>query len=361
MKKIAIVIADLVLGGGQRSALNLASALSKNHDVTVIVFQDKFRQYKVPCKLVNLGCPDQHFIFLKAYNVLKRTWRLRKDFKANNYDCIFSFMESANFPTALAASKALLSVHCNPHELNRYESLLLRLTYPFARNIIAVSEDVATILRNDFGMKKVKRIYNLVSFNDIQQQAEEESYTINRNRPYMVALGRLTEVKRLDLLIDAYANSKMKTECDLLLIGEGEMRGSLESQIQALSLESKVILTGAQENPFKYLKDAELLALSSRTEAFPMVLIEALVLSCPVVATDCPTGPREIVIDGENGLLVENGNQQALTEALDRLYFDKELLANCRKYAFDSVQHLSDERVVKEWLALDDKHKKTGN
>lgn len=353
MKKIAIVIADLVLGGGQRSALNLASALSKNHDVTVIVFQDEFRQYKVPCKLVNLDCPDQDSIFLKAYNVLKRTWLLRQNFKANNYDYIFSFMESANFPTALAASKSLLSVHCNPHELNRYESFLLRLTYPFASHIIAVSEDVATILRNDFGMKKVKRIYNLVSFNDIQQQAVDGNYA--HNRPYIIALGRLTEVKRLDLLIDAYANSEMKNECDLLLIGEGEMREPLESQIKALSLEGQVILTGAQENPFKYLKSAELLALSSRTEAFPMVLIESLVLSCPVIATDCPTGPREIVIDGKNGLLVENDNQEAFTEALDRLYFDKELLADCRKFSFDSIQHLSDELVVKEWLALDDK------
>ena len=350
MKKIAIVIADLVLGGGQRSALNLASALSKDHDVTVLVFQDNFRQYNVPCKLVNLNCPDQGSIFLKAFNVLKRAWLLRRDFKANNYDHIFGFMESANFPTALAAPKALLSVHCNPHELNKYEALLLRATYPRAKHIIAVSEDVATILRSDFGMRRVTRIYNLVSFADIKRQAIE-SYT--HPRPYIVALGRLTEVKRLDLLIDAYAHSNMQNECDLLLIGEGEMRESIESQIKSLSLNNKVILTGLQQNPFKYLRNAQLLALSSRTEAFPMVLIESLVLSCPVVATDCPTGPREIVIDGKNGLLVENDNQQALTEALDRLYFDKELLASCREFAFDSVQHLSDERVMKQWLNLD--------
>lgn len=354
MKKIAIVIADLVLGGGQRSALNLASALSKGHDVTVIVFQDNSRHYQVPCKLVNLDCPDQSSVLLKAYNVFKRTRKLKCNFKENDYDYIFGFMESANFPTALAEPKALLSVHCNPHELNKYESLLLRLTYPLASQIIAVSEDVATILRNDFGLKNVVRIYNLVSFNDIQQQAKEE---YSHNRPYVVALGRLTEVKRLDLLIDAYANSDMQNECDLLLIGEGEMRESLEAQIKALSLEDKVVLTGPQANPFKYLKNAELLALSSRTEAFPMVLIEALVLSCPVVATDCPTGPREIVIEGENGLLVESGNQQALTAALDRLYFDKALSASCRESAFESVQHLSDDRVVKEWLLADHKGK----
>lgn len=83
-----------------------------------------------------------------------------------------------------------------------------------------------------------------------------------------------------------------------------------------------------------------------------MVLIESLVLSCPVIATDCPTGPREIVIDGENGLLVENENQQQLTEAMDKLYFDKALLSKCRGNALSTVQHLSAEKVVKQWLAL---------
>ena len=358
MKKVAIVIADLELGGGQRSALNLANALSRDHDVTVLVFQDEFRQYDVPCKLVNLNCPDQTSVPIKAYNVLKRTWRLWRNFKENNYDHIFGFMESANFPTALAAPKALLSVHCNPHELNRYETILLRLTYPRASHIIAVSEDVATILRNDFGMSNVERIYNLVSFDEIQEQAAD-SY--HHHKPFIVALGRLTEVKRLDLLIDAYAHSNMQEECDLLIIGEGDMRPALEAQITDLGLKDQVILTGSQANPFRYLKQAELLVLSSRTEAFPMVLIESLVLSCPVIATDCPTGPREIVIDGENGLLVDNGNQEALTEALDRLYFDKALLQHCRDSAFDSIQHLSDEKVVKQWLSLENRHKKASD
>ena len=121
MKKIAIVIADLVLGGGQRSALNLASALSKDHDVTVIVFQDGSSHYKVPCKLLNLNCPDQKSTLFKAYNVFKRTWRLRRNFKANDYDHIFGFMESANFPTALAAPMPEVSVRpaCNGGDQNQ--------------------------------------------------------------------------------------------------------------------------------------------------------------------------------------------------------------------------------------------------
>ena len=349
MKKIAIVISDLVLGGGQRSALNLASALSKDHDVSVIVFQDHHRQYSVPCRVVSIECPDKQSILGKAFNILKRTWRLKQHFNDENYDFIFGFMESANFVTALASKEAILSVHCNPHELNQYEATLMRLTYPRAKHIVAVSEDVATFLRDDFNMKSVSRIYNLVSFDDVQEQGQA---IYQHDRPYIVALGRLNEVKRLDLLIDAYAASKLKDKCDLLLIGEGEKRLELEQQIKKLSLQNKVKLTGVQANPFEYLAAAQFLVLSSRTEAFPMVLIEALVLSCPVVATDCPTGPREIVVDGENGLLVDNGNQLALTEAMDRMFEDEELLKHCKANALTSIQHLSAEHVVKEWLAL---------
>ena len=349
MKKIAIVIADLALGGGQRSALNLASVLSKQHDVTILVFQDNHRQYPAPCPVINIDCPDQSNLLTKALNIVKRTARLKQQFKTQKYDYIFSFMESANFPTALAAPKSILSVHCNPHELGAYERLLMRLTYPRAQRVVAVSEDVATILRDCFNMKKVSRIYNLVDFDEIQQQGNEP---YQHQRPYIVALGRLAEVKQLDLLISAYAKSSLQVHCDLLLIGEGEARASLEQQIRGLSLSDKVILTGAKSNPFRYLKQAKFLVLSSRTEAFPMVLIESLALSCPVLATDCPTGPREIIRQEENGLLVESGNQAALTEAMDRLYFDTQLMAHCRSQALSSVQHLSADYVVKEWLEL---------
>jgi len=238
MKKSAIVIADIQLGGGQRSALNLANALSKDHEVTLIVFHTVDQQYEVPYRLVNIECPDKFNVVGKAYNVLKRAYKLRRHFQAEQYDYIFGFMETANFPTAIASSKSILSVHCNPHEL-----------------------------------------------------------------------------------------------------------------------EEKVTLTGSQANPFTYLKGAEFLVLSSRTEAFPMVLIESLVLSCPVVATDCPTGPREIVIENENGLLVENQNADALSAAMDRLYSDKQLLAHCRGNALSSVQHLAADKVVKEWLAVDTQNK----
>jgi len=317
MKKIAIVIADLDLGGGQRVAINLANALAKNNHVSIVIFQDDEIHYEAPGEVIHLDCPQVSNVFGKVINVFKRARKLKALIETEKFDHVYGFMETANFPTAMVFKDAALSVHCNPRELSFFESTLLKLTYHRVKNVIAVSEDVASILRNDFGLKNVSRIYNPVDVEDVVSHVKEP---YQHPKPYIVALGRFHEVKRYDLLIDAYAQSKMKDECDLVIVGDGELRSSLENQVNSLQLHDKVHFMGTQSNPFPYLAGAKFLTLSSRTEAFPMVLIEALALQCPVVATDCPTGPREIVNHDENGLLVENENVEAFSEAIDTLY-----------------------------------------
>lgn len=349
MKKIAIVIADLELGGGQRVAINLANALAKNNEVTLVTFKDAETHYKVPGKLVYLNCEEQSNLVGRVYNVFKRAYKLRALIKKEQYDHVYGFMETANFPTAMTFSNAALSVHCNPREYSFFEKLLVKLTYSRVKNIIAVSEDVADILRSDYGLKNVSRIYNPVDVEDVVAQVDEP---YKHPKPYIVALGRFHEVKRYDLLINAFANSKMKQDCDLVIVGDGELRPELEAQVEKLNLQEKVHFVGTQSNPFPYLAGAKFITLSSRTEAFPMVLIEALALQCPVVATDCPTGPREIVKDGVNGLLVENENTEAFSKAIDQLYYDDELRDTFKNNAIASIQHLSGETIAKEWLAL---------
>jgi len=349
MKKIAIVIADLELGGGQRVAINLANALAKNNQVTLVIFKNDDIHYKTPGKLVDLNCPEKAGLIGKAINVFKRANKLRKLIKQEQFDCVYSFMETANFPTAMVFKNAALSVHCNPKEYSFFESLLVKMTYSRVKNIIAVSEDVANILRADYSLTNVSRIYNPVDVDDINAQVDKP---YQHPKPYIVALGRFHEVKRYDLLIDAYAKSKMSVDCDLIIVGDGELRSELETQVKTLELKDKVHFAGTQSNPFPYLAGAKFLALSSRTEAFPMVLIEALAIQCPIVATDCPTGPREIVHHGENGLLVENENSQAFSEALDKLFYDAALLKTFRNNAIPSIQHLTGEVIAKEWLAL---------
>ncbi|MEH6456798.1 MAG: glycosyltransferase [Cocleimonas sp.] len=349
MKKIAIVVADLDLGGGQRVAINLANALAKTNQVSLVIFQDNEIHYEVPGDLINLDCPQVPSLLGKVRNVFKRAKKLKQLFEKEKFDHVYSFMETANFPTAIVFKDAALSVHCNPRELSFFESLLVRMTYSRVKNVIAVSEDVASILRSDYGLKNVSRIYNPVDVEDLNAQIDK---AFEHPKPYIVALGRFHEVKRYDLLIEAYSNSKMKADCDLIIVGDGDLRDSLENQVNLLRLHEKIHFVGTQSNPFPYLVGAQFLTLSSRTEAFPMVLIEALALECPIVATDCPTGPREIVRHNENGLLVENENVTAFSDALDTLYYDDVLRHRFKKNAVPSIKHLSGEVIAAEWLLL---------
>ena len=349
MKKIAIVIADLDLGGGQRVAINLANALAKNNQVTIVIFQDDEIHYQAPDDVINLNCPQASGLLGKVLNVFKRAKKLKQHIEKEQYDHVYGFMETANFPTAMVFKDAALSVHCNPRELSFFESFLVRLTYSRVKNVIAVSEDVASILRKDYGLKNVSRIYNPVDVEDVTALVKKP---YEHSKPYIVALGRFHEVKRYDMLIDAYAKSNMSQDCDLIIVGDGELRSSLENQVNALCLHDSVHFAGTQSNPFPYLAGAKFLTLSSRTEAFPMVLIEALALECPIVATDCPTGPREIVKHNENGLLVENENVDAFSEAIDQLYYDDVLRCRFKKNAIASIKHLSGAVIAAEWLNL---------
>jgi glycosyltransferase involved in cell wall biosynthesis len=350
MKKIALVIADLDLGGGQRVAINLADAFSKQYQVDLIIFNDANIHYQPSANLVPLHCPEKRSLLGKIYTVFKRAITLHLHFKQQQYEHIFSFMETANFPVAMASRKSVLSVHCNPRKLlSFFEKCLVHLTYHRAKRIVAVSDEVAEILREDYNLKRVSRIYNSVDIDTIRQQASPH---FQHKGPYIVALGRLNEVKRFDLLIDSYAKSNAQQWCDLIIIGDGEMRDALKQQITALKLTDKIQLVGRQRNPYPYLAGAQFLVLSSRTEAFPMVLVEALANKCPVIATDCPTGPGEIITQGKNGLLVKNENIAAMTTAIDQLYFDKTLQNTLRNNAIDSILHLSSAKIIKEWLKI---------
>lgn len=116
--------------------------------------------------------------------------------------------------------------------------------------MIAVSEDVASTLRSDYGLKNVSRIYNPVDVEDVNAQVDKP---FEHPKPYIVALGRFHEVKRYDLLIDAYSKSRMQDDCDLIIVGDGELRGKLENQVIALRLYGKIHFAGTQSNLFHIL------------------------------------------------------------------------------------------------------------
>lgn len=223
---------------------------------------------------------------------------------------------------------------------------LMRTLYRKADGVIANSfgtaEDIAGV--TGLAPERIEVIYNPVATAEISAKAQEPSphpWLVCKEVPVVLAVGRLTELKGFHTLIRAVALLKRRVECRLIILGEGEQRAELERSISQLGLERSVDLPGFVSNPFSYVKQADVFVLSSLWEGFGMVIAEALSVGTPVVATDCPSGPAEILERGRHGRLVPVGDPEAMALAIEKTINhppDRELL-KARAEAF-SVEHI---------------------
>jgi len=198
---------------------------------------------------------------------------------------------------------------------------LLRRTYPNADHIIAVSHGVADDLRTLVRLppELVTTVYNPVVDSELAKKADapiDHAWFKPGAPPVIIAVGRLTEQKDFSTLLQAFAQVRAQRQARLLLLGEGEMRPKLEARARELGVDRDVSLPGFRSNPFAYMARAAVFVLSSAYEGLPGVLIQALACGCPVVSTDCPSGPAEILENGQYGRLVPVGDPAAMAQAI---------------------------------------------
>jgi glycosyltransferase involved in cell wall biosynthesis len=200
-------------------------------------------------------------------------------------------------------------------------SSLARSCYPWADGVIAVSEGVAGDIAHFARIQRdrIHTLYNPVVTPDLLDRAREpirHPWFVSQTAPVILGAGRLNSAKGFDNLIQAFAELRQRREAKLMILGEGEKRAELEALSRNLKLEKDVSLPGFVPNPFAYMARASLFVLSSKCEGLPGVLIQAMACGCPVVSTDCPSGPYEILEGGRFGSLVEVGNVAALARAM---------------------------------------------
>ncbi len=204
---------------------------------------------------------------------------------------------------------------------NAVDRFLQRRIYPWADEILAVSNGVADDLAAHISLprERVRTIYNPVVTPDLQRLADEpllHPWFAPHHPPLILAVGRLDVLKDFGTLIRAFAHIAAESPARLLILGEGNQRPVLEALVAELNLNDRVSMPGFVENPFSYMKNADVFVLSSISEGLPAALIQALACGCPVVSTDCPHGPREALEDGKRGKLVPVGDSQALAQAI---------------------------------------------
>ncbi len=204
--------------------------------------------------------------------------------------------------------------------LKQIYEVLCRLLYPRAQHIVAVSNAVAQDTTTYFKIKKpIKVIYNPVVTPSLYSKSTDEavhSFYQDKTAPVLLAIGRLTTQKDFGTLLRAFAEVRKRTPAKLLILGDGEDRGMLETLANDLGITPDLSMPGFVDNPYPYIKQADALVSSSAWEGLPTVLIEALALGTPVVASDCPGGSSEILEGGKYGQLVEMKNSTALANAI---------------------------------------------
>lgn len=326
--RIMLVLPSLGLGGGERVLLQLAR-----------LFVEAGRQVHVVALLgggpLRALVPERATLHeLVAASAAPKgpalAWRafpkLATLMHTVRPDAVLSTMTGTNLLVTLAhrcsrcgarlflrEASSLVNVH------SALKRQAMRWLYRRADGLIAVSAGVAKDLR-ELGLaeEKIRVIHNPVDADRLRHLASVGPPLAGGDgAPYVVSLGRLTKAKDYPTLLYAYAKTALRNTHRLAIIGEGEQRASLEGLVRELGLTGRVLLPGAMDNPYRVLADAAVHVLSSRWEGYPNVLLEALALGVPIVATDCPFGPKEILDGGRFGRLVPVGDPSALARALD--------------------------------------------
>jgi len=360
--KITLVISTLSCGGAERVLVSLAKGfIDSRHDVTVVTLSNKdtdFYQLPPECSRLALGIMGESTgLFEAVRSNTKRVAVIRKAIQSTAPDIVISFLRITNITTILA----LLGTKCplivtehNDIRVFSYGTLwetLRRLTYPFCSLVVSVSKGV------DDGFATLPKSKRAVIYNPILVRDDgvndELPTEVDPNKNWLVSMGRLTEQKGFDLLLQAFHEIASKyPNWQLLILGKGELREPLEQMKDDFGLSGQVVFTGALSNPFSVLKSAKLFVMASRNEGFPMAHGEALACGLPVIATDCPSGPSEMIRNNIDGLLVPNQDVTALVAAMESLMSDEPKRQNLAAKAPEVLGRFGLEAIVAEWETL---------
>lgn len=363
---VLFLINDLIMGGAERSLVNLVNHLHHVRPAVVVLgpaddllgeLNPELHVFSLDGRAPGLvpmsrqapvsgmlhkrrGRPRGQMVF-ELPGLLQKALRLARLARDTDSRVVSTFLNRSHTIALLAKFLFARRLHVviNVHEmLSRHLELhfspiecrlmraFIRHGFQRARRIIAVSDGVRDDLMRHFSIpaERITVVPNPIDLRRIRTASEEvvEELDAGATSPLVVGVGRLVKLKGFDVLIRAFARLPKELHARLLIIGEGEERSALARLVSELKMDGRVELMGTRVNPWKYMARADVIALSSRTEAFPNVIGEALALSVPIVATRCSEGVAEYLDGGRCGLLVPSDDVAALAAALERVLRD---------------------------------------
>ncbi|WP_412972335.1 glycosyltransferase [Glaciecola sp. MF2-115] len=355
--KVLFLHKCFVKGGGiERVHQNLAFALSEQSVESSFFILDGFNKSEEGFTLLQRQHKAQRAP--KKANLICKLNSLFESVKSQNITAIISATETANISAFICKLRfphvqIVYTRHCafdvSDQRLPPFAIKLLYSLYLLNGNVVAVSNSLQKQISASviWGKKKIHFIPNaVVSDKILALSLHDEELEVEGQ--YFIAVGRLVEQKGFDLLLKAYciAVNEDNSLPKLFIAGEGEEEQHLKELAIELGISKLVHFLGFVSNPYCIIKSASAFILSSRHEGMPTVLVEAMALGTPVIAFNCPTGPDELIIDAQNGSLVEHLNVNKLAESI--IDFSSLPRSNLDK----TVEHFSYSKVASSYAAI---------
>lgn len=363
--KIALVIDNMSAGGIQASARKIIE--NCQGEKVVLVLRGTIPAGTSKSVKVVYVCGDSVAAKGGGVNWVRRYVLLRNALSKVSPDLVFSMGFSVNLLLVIlkllggGKYKCVLGVRNSLAELLHTRRgfnpirLLTPWMYKYADLILVVSKGIfSEFVSAGIPPSKLLIIYNgyaLESIRNLSAVPLTDSFLLHREVPVLVTAGRLSVQKNLCLLLEAFKIVQSKMPCRLVIIGDGPERGNLAEKARNLGVADSILFVGHQDNPYKYFGNSDLFVLTSLWEGFPNVILEAMSCGLPVVSTDCPTGPSELISDGENGFLVPLNDSVRLAEAVCAVLSSKSLREKMSRSALESSNKFPISGMIEQYDA----------
>ena len=332
--------------------------VGKDWTITLLTYDDGSESpcYELHPSVIHrpLGLVRQSKNLMEAIaNNLKHLFALRRAIKESAPQVVISFLDVVNIRTILASFglgfPVIVSEHTDPvrNSISVVWRILRRWSYPYATCVVALTPDAIGYFTADIRRK------GCVIPNPVSLPPDSNRTGIDKRGKSIMGMGRLTHVKGFDQLLQAFSLIALRhPEWSLAIWGEGHLRVELENLRDELGLRGRVSFPGWTGDPFREMQQVGLFVLSSRYEGFSMVLCEAMACGLPVVSFDCPSGPRQIIRNGVDGILVPPNDVRALATVMDRLLQDQSERERLAVRAVEVVTRFDKEKVMGMWEAV---------
>lgn len=306
MKKLLLIVPSLHQGGLEKVCAATARLLQPYFDVQIAIFDSRSIAYDIKgIPVVDLRLPSRPGVIAKVINVLRRGMRLRKLKKEAQIDIAYSFGPTANLANIASGGRAKMWLGIRSY-MDMGNPKQIRLFCRCADMVVCCSETICREVQEKYRCRKAVTLQNPFDIKEVKLlSGREEAELPWKEGRILISMGREDSVKGFWHLLKSFALVHEKlSDTRLMIIGKGEFEPYKELA-EKLGVNEDVFFTGLKKNPYPYLKKGTLYVLTSYYEGFPNAMVEAMSMGLPVIATDCKTGPREILED-RYGILIPN-------------------------------------------------------